>query len=450
MQSLLCLTVGRSRLSLDALTFKTAQFRVLIGRLLRTAGIFLASIGLCTFATLCAADVPPPPLWGMGEYFLSATPNEACLYYFNAARNLNPSIDSYKLLDTSSPTEKVCQVWIGPHFQGNGLLKISCWFNGSVAGVKSGNPYSYYSNPRIGVVGSDLSCICPPATPLYDSTYGVCAEALVNLVISLTGPIEIRPVGVSGSSEIAFTAKVAEGSNPKSGIAVSFSVEVTANSGGHDHHDVNRPKGMLSATQGITNANGEVQFKFTAPEIAGIHTIKATCSTCSNSPVAKEIQVKVPDLLPISPNPPQKKDGTFVYALTSVDKAHQGNGRYHLNQYYLTEQSRKNLRAMIQAFSDEGWGTVALNDASLYWGGSYDITSNWGAPHKAHRDGREIDISFARAQNPVSISKQNDFYDKFCKSKKVHIPFSILHHYVRVPHFHVFLEKQQACFKSEH
>ena len=73
-----------------------------------------------------------------------------------------------------------------------------------------------------------------------------------------------------------------------------------------------------------------------------------------------------------------------------------------------------------------------------------------GAVGAGGRDGREIDISFARAQNPVSISKQNDFYDKFCKSKKVHIPFSILHHYVRVPHFHVFLEKQQACFKSEH
>jgi hypothetical protein len=189
---------------------------------------------------------------------------------------------------------------------------------------------------------------------------------------------------------------------------------------------------------------------FKAPEIAGIHIIKATCATCSNSLDTKEIQVRVPALLPISPNPPQNTDGTFVYALTSVDKIHQGNGRYHHNQYYLTEQSQINLQSMIAAFAAEGWGTVALNDASLFWGGRYDITSNWGAPHAAHRDGREIDISFTRAQNPVSVAKQSDFYDKFCKNKKVDFPFSILHHYVLIPHFHVFLEKQQACFKTEH
>ncbi|CAM8622920.1 hypothetical protein MCEZEM1_02898 [Comamonadaceae bacterium] len=188
---------------------------------------------------------------------------------------------------------------------------------------------------------------------------------------------------------------------------------------------------------------------FKAPEIAGIHTIKATCATCSNSPVTKEIQVKVPDLLPISPNPPRNTDGTFVYALTSVDKTHQGNGRYHVNQYYLTEQSQINLQSMIAAFAAEGWGTVALNDASLYWGGRYDISANWAGSHKGHREGREIDISFSRAGNPISASKQSDFYDKFCKNKKVSFPFSVLHHYVKNPHFHVYLEKQTACWTSE-
>jgi hypothetical protein len=77
----------------------------------------------------------------------------------------------------------------------------------------------------------------------------------------------------------------------------------------------------------------------------------------------------VPDLLPISPNPPQNTDGSYVYALTSVDKTHQGNGRYHHNQYYLTTLARQNLRTLIDSFALEGWGTVALNDASLHWGG---------------------------------------------------------------------------------
>ncbi|WCM98309.1 Ig-like domain-containing protein [Acidovorax sp. GBBC 1281] len=269
-------------------------------------------------------------------------------------------------------------------------------------------------------------------------------------LVALSGPSETRPAATGGSSEITLIAKVTNSTAAKSGVALGFSVDVTPNSGGHEHHDVARPKGLLSATQGVTDANGEVKIVFKAPEVAGVHTIQVACAVCSNSPVSKEIQVRVPDLLPISPNPPQNADGTFVYALTSVDKTHQGNGRYHHNQYYLTEQSRQNLRAMISNFATEGWGTVALNDASLFWGGRYDITSNWRGPHAGHRDGREIDISFARANNPISASKQNDFYDKFCKTKKVNFPFSLLHHYVNAPHFHVYLEKQTACWKSEH
>ncbi len=267
--------------------------------------------------------------------------------------------------------------------------------------------------------------------------------------ISLSGPSETRPSGTGGSAVATLTAKVTDSTAPKAGVAVQFSVDVTPNSGGHEHHDAARLKDTLSGTQGITDANGEVKVTFIATEVAGTHTVKATCATCANSPATKEIQVKVPDLLPISPNAPQNADGTFVYALTSVDKTHQGNGRYHHNQYYLTEQSRQNLRAMISDFAAEGWGTVALNDASLYWGGRYDITSNWKAPHAGHREGREIDISFARAGNPISAPKQKVFYDKFCKNKKVSFPFSILHHYVKNPHFHVYLEKQTACWTSE-
>lgn len=275
-----------------------------------------------------------------------------------------------------------------------------------------------------------------------------CAHAQ-NMVLQLEAPLETRPTQTGGSSSVTVVASTKANGVPRAGIALGFSVDVIANSGGHEHHSAARPKGTLSRTQGTTDANGEVKVTFKAPEVAGIHTIKATCATCSNSPATKEIQVKVPDLLPIPPSPPQNADGTFVYALTSVDQTHQGNGRYHHNQYYLTEQSQTNLQSMIKIFAKEGWGTVALNDASLYWGGRYDITSNWGAPHAGHREGREIDVSFARAGNPISTSKQKVFYKKFCETKTVQASFSILHHFVKNPHFHVYLEKQTACWKSE-
>ena len=92
---------------------------------------------------------------------------------------------------------------------------------------------------------------------------------------------------------------------------------------------------------------------------------------------------------------------------------------------------------------------MALNDASLFWGGRYDIEGDWSGSHKGHREGKEIDISFTRARNPISPSKQTDFYDKFCKEKAAEAAFSILHHFLKRPHFHVYLDKQKSCHRTE-
>lgn len=246
--------------------------------------------------------------------------------------------------------------------------------------VRSNVPWTTYLScgpgQTIGVAGKILKPLYYSESGQYSSAFCYCSRYLEawngsactrggqTIAFLDNSNSSIYPVHTSGDSEKVFKIRVTQGINPMPGIAVTFSVDVTPNSGGHGHHDPVRPKGALSGTQGTTDVNGEVKVTFKAPEVAGIHTIKAICSTCSNSPVTKEIQVKVPDLLPISPNAPKNADGTFVYALTSIDPTHQDNGQYHL-----TEQSRQNLRAMIEAFAAEGWGTVALNDASLYWGG---------------------------------------------------------------------------------
>ena len=321
-------------------------------------------------------------------------------------------------------------------------------------GINGYKPQPFISGPLVGPPGQEgqtsLTCECAAGT-VWNESHKICLVQSqdTKLLLVLSGSPETRPAGTGGTSTIEVTAKVTQGGTPQGGVAVNFSVDVIPNSGGHEHHDVNRPRGSLSGTQGMTDANGEVRLTFTAPEVAGIHTIKASCPTCVNTVVAKEVQVKVPALLPISPNPPRNAEGNYVYALTSVDKIHEGNGRYHKNQYWLTEQARRNLRALIESFAAEGWGTVALNDASLNWGGRYDIKGDWGAPHQGHRDGREIDISFLRASNPISTSKQQLFYRRFCEDKAAETSFSVLHHFVKQPHFHVYLNKQKTCKRTE-
>ena len=208
-------------------------------------------------------------------------------------------------------------------------LYYSCGFNWNANSANTLNP-----DAHPGQYAGQLQYVAFCSNQINVYIYnGVawCDDA--NIQISLTSPTESKPSDTVGANDITLSANVASGTTPKSGVTVSFTADVTPNSGGHDHHSVARPKGTLSIAQGTTDANGQIQFTFKASEVAGIHTIKATCTTCSNSPATKEVQVKVPGLLPISPNPPLAVDGTYAYALTSVDKTHQGNGRYHANQY---------------------------------------------------------------------------------------------------------------------
>ena len=241
-----------------------------------------------------------------------------------------------------------------------------------------------------------------------------------------------------------------EGSTPKAGVAVTFKVDVVPMTGGHGHHDANRPKGSVPAS-GVTDANGEIKLTFRASEVAGSHNITATCDSCSNKTADKKVDVRVPDLAPIAPNPPKNADGSYQYTFTAVDPGHVGSsGGRQRGEYYLTAEAASNLDVLISNFAEEGWGIVGLNDASLNWGGLYDLKNNWSSPHSEHRVGEEIDISFKRAGNVVSTAKQNSFYKKFCEDKKAEVPFSILHHYVLIPHFHVRLANANRCGRTTH
>jgi hypothetical protein len=279
------------------------------------------------------------------------------------------------------------------------------------------------------------------------------AKPDLNLSLIAPFPADPRPKGAegkNGKSTLELIAKVMEGSTPKAGATVTFAVDVVAKTGGHGHHDAARPKGSVPAS-GVTDVNGEIKIKFKATEIAGTHTITATCAECSNKTVNKNVDVLVPDLAPISPNPSQNTDGSYQYAFTAVDPGHVGtSGGRQRGEYYLTAEATINLYDLIEKFAEDGWGIVGLNDASLNWGGLYDLKNNWSKPHSEHRVGEEIDISFKRAGNVVSTAKQNSFYKKYCEDKKAEVPFSILHHYVLIPHFHVRLANANKCGRTTH
>jgi hypothetical protein len=253
--------------------------------------------------------------------------------------------------------------------------------------------------------------------------------ASYQIEIGLTGPFEVRPGSTGGNATVDLTAKVAQGGNPKAGVVVSFSVDVISSSGGHEHNDPTRPKGTLSGTQGTTDANGEVQVTFKAPEIAGIHTIKATCATCSNSPATKEIQVKVPGLVEMQPDPQAPPSYTLV-----------GERPNHPSNHWFLPDSLATLNKVVDAMFKTGWGTVGVNDGSLVWGGLFDIKSTWAPSHHEHRNGNEVDVSVNNPQR-ITAEQKKKTYAELCKKDNAAFSLQTLWHQDDgyPEHFHMYL-----------
>lgn len=249
-------------------------------------------------------------------------------------------------------------------------------------------------------------------------------------VLVLSGPSQVRPSNTGGYAEVRLMAKVTNAGKPMAGVVLGLSVDVTANSGGHEHHDAARPKGTLSGTQGITDANGEVQVTFKAPEIAGIHTIKATCATCSNSPATKEIQVKVPNLVEMLPDTAKPPTYTLVGAT--------GN---HKSNHWFSSASVVTLGKVADAMFKTGWGAVGVNDGSLVWGGLFDIKGGWTPSHHEHRMGTEVDLSVTNPRQ-ITDEQKKKTYAELCKKDNTAFSIQTLWHQDDgyPEHYHMYLD----------
>lgn len=265
---------------------------------------------------------------------------------------------------------------------------------------------------------------------LSQSPIVTCADKPSAEAITLSGPTETRPAGTGGRAVTTLIAKVTDSTVPKAGVTVQFSVDVTPNSGGHEHHDAARPKGALSGTQGITDANGEVKVTFTAPEVAGTHTIKATCATCSNSPATKDIQVKVPNLVEMLPDTAKPATYTLVGAT--------GN---HKSNHWFSSASVATLHKVADAMFKIGWGAVGVNDGSLVWGGLFDIKGGWTPSHHEHRVGTEVDLSVTNPRN-VTDEQKKKTYAELCKKDNTAFSIQTLWHQDDgyPEHYHMYLD----------
>ena len=380
----------------------------------------------------------------------------------NAVLNATTSDGSRNFRGYSFPDFSL-KSWGSPYtdFVGNTYTPYQCVLN------STGNGFTFTTSCGFGIFGT---CWYPnfqarkmvrcAQNGIPDADWFV-AESSPNLCpgnITLTltpapNQNDPRPKGTEGkdpkSSTHELIAKVTENGNPKVGVTVGFGLGVEAYTGGHAHGDLGsipRPKGKLSKPSDVTDGNGEIKLTFFADEPAGLHAVVADCTPagCANK-ATHVIKVKVPDLIHIPPDygstPPR-----YVLVGNVGDASNNYQVFNHKHTHYLTEQSWSNLKTLISTFIDLDWGQIGINDASLEWGGLFDIEGKWttSGGHAEHRDGKQVDISFVRPLS-VSAEKRQKVFDEVCASKGAALPTVLWHQNDEyAPHFHIYLTGQSV------
>lgn len=234
--------------------------------------------------------------------------------------------------------------------------------------------------------------------------------------ITLTGGTSTEP-----SQDLSFTATVAnksDGQPPTTPVTVKINLKVDSKSGGHDHGDSTRPRGGIEGAQcdtddtcwtGTTDGSGAVTFNFNPTIASGTHTITATCDKCNTD--SKNVDVKVDGLMPIP--------ASQFYAFIGATNRHADNHylslaaaevlwriavSYQIEQQFKLNDPVTNLPTVTPP-------VLQVNDASLMWGGKFDLSGRWTGHHFEHMRGTVVDV---RANGlPTAIPAVNfaDFID---------------------------------------
>jgi hypothetical protein len=220
------------------------------------------------------------------------------------------------------------------------------------------------------VCGDGLDNDCDPSTP------DDCATCEFAVSVS---PSSVAPQSTSGTTSATVSVTPVE-EVPSGGCVVSLSVEAVEYSGGHDHGNNNpvRPTGTLSQTQ-LTFASGSTAAQtvtYTSGEVAGTETIAATVNETGET-YETSVDVKVTVLGALQ--------SSTYYRLT-------GQTSYHSDNHYVEAGTYDGITGVAKEFFDFFSATLGINDASLKWGGLFDINGDWSTPHSWHRKGTSVDI----------------------------------------------------------
>ena len=246
-----------------------------------------------------------------------------------------------------------------------------------------------------------------PVDPNAPSQVFACATSAA-AQIQLVGLHTIEP-----EKPLSANALVTDASgNPLPGAIVHLRIDAVPNSGGHTHGDDNSPlrRGKLSGVGPEivatvpTGPDGVFGFTFNAPSVSGAYQITASCDDRPCVQVgAKTVDVKV--------------DGLFTLAALSAYNFAGGTAAHPDNHYLILTAAAVAQRLAIHYRNTFPTSPVlTYNDASLNWGGTFDITCasgaspcNWASPHSEHKRGVVMDVRANRTVDAIPVANYKKF-----------------------------------------
>jgi hypothetical protein len=160
-------------------------------------------------------------------------------------------------------------------------------------------------------------------------------------------------------------------------------------SGGHEHHDANRPKGDLSVANGFTGTNGFFTV-YTAPEVGGV--------------IELQVNLVFPPVPPATEGQPFSFVQTIGITVPGLVALPPGNwtpegdvAGQHTDNHYGTPAMNDAVLLLADDYRFVFNAQLGLNDMSLVQGGLFDAFGRrldriWKPIHSSHRFGIDVDV----------------------------------------------------------
>ena len=164
------------------------------------------------------------------------------------------------------------------------------------------------------------------------------------------------------------------------GVSVTERLERVANSGGHSH-------GGATSDPSVVGVSTPATYSFTTPypqNIRIVHRVTMICGSIRSisqfsdgEVITCQTDVLVTNLIPITP---------------SINLELKTPTSHHPSPYWGTRDFVTKLTKLANDFAAKTGKSIVITDASLQFGGRFDLDQNWRPPHHEHADGRQADI----------------------------------------------------------